>query len=120
MPKRINMPSYFRNIIKCLFKPSQPNSHLINNIFVIWCCLIRHTPSTIDKLYLSIFNQIFYLLSLLLVSSVPPSIQESNFHNTEFILWMGNQLRDNSINCILNTSPLDILTRTIEVLINSF
>ena len=45
MPKRINMPSDFRNIIKCLFKPSQPNSHLINNIFIIWCCLIRYTPS---------------------------------------------------------------------------
>jgi len=50
MSKRIDVPSYLRYIVECVFKPSQSNCHLINYILIIGGGLIGHTPTSINKL----------------------------------------------------------------------
>ncbi len=118
--KWIDMPCYSRSYSKILFKPSVTNCHLIYYILIIRSGLVRHTPSTINKLDLFILYKFFHLSFLIISCLIPPSVKKCNLNNREFIGWIFAQLIYNSIDSILNSSKLSFHISSIIIIIYSF
>ena len=57
--------------------------HLIDDVNIVGYGLVVHAPATIDKLQLTIFNQVFYLISTCFILRIPPSMKESNLDEDE-------------------------------------
>ena len=100
------MPANGRNYSERVLNPSEANRHLVDDVFVVGIGFIRHAPSGIDELNLTIFNMALDKVSLGLVSIIPPSVQEGNFNDGELVGWIVGELAHHRVDGILHTCPL--------------
>ncbi len=66
-----------------LKKLLRSKGHLIDDVNIVGYGLVVHAPATIDKLQLTIVNQVFYLISTGFILRFPPSMKESNLDEDE-------------------------------------
>jgi hypothetical protein len=116
--ERIDMPTDLGNHAKGILNPPQPDSHLIDDIFVVGTRLIRHTPTRIDDLQLFVVYVGGEEITHGLVGVVPPAVQEGDLDNREFVGGVKSQLGHDGIDSVLDASPLSAHVATIVVVVD--
>ena len=83
------------------------NRHLIDNIFIICCSLIIHTPTTIYELKSSFTHQNLDLSLPFFCLFIPPPIEKGYLDINKFLWWVINEIINDTVKNILNSRECD-------------
>ncbi len=73
------MPSYSRNYSKCFLKELVAKRHIFNKILINWASLIACDPTAIYEFKPSSLNKIGYLVSHVIILTIPPCLEKPDF-----------------------------------------
>jgi hypothetical protein len=79
-----------------------------------------HRPSSVNELKLAICDKTFNLLMFLSSLVVPPLFKKGNFNFCKLSFWVGRESVHHGRKLNVDISELDVFTRSVEVLIESF
>ena len=79
MTEGINLPPDSWLDSKLLNNKIVTNHHIVYHIVIDWASFIMHRPPSIDKLQLTVFDKLSYLVLLLFSLKIPPHLEELHF-----------------------------------------
>ena len=94
--------------------------HIIDHVFVVRSCLIKHRPASIYKLKSSLFYKLFQLIFHILCLHIIPHREKLNFTISEFSIFIILESFNSSRQYKINLSLLTTFIRSCEIFINSF
>ena len=106
MTKRIYLPTNSGLDSESFKQEFMTQSHLVNNILVISCCFIIHTPSTIYEFQLTSFDKIFSFVSNFFILIIPPS-------SIDLIVYILKKATSTQINFLVESKNNDLMTESI-------
>jgi len=90
------------------------------NHLVVSDCFIVHDPAASKELNLSIGHKLLDLVAQVVSLLLPPLPEEGCFHLYVALFWVVQELRNDGVNDVLDTSILFACVAAIIVLVNCF
>jgi hypothetical protein len=92
-----HIPSYVWNNTEFFLHPFVTDHEIVDKVFIVWCCLIRFTPTSIHNLKLAILYKSFQLFSDFLRLSFIPHFEEFHVWKSELSFLISWHFRYNWI-----------------------